>query len=813
MSLVSDCRYTLRIIAKKPGFTALTALVTAAGIGLSVFLFSMFHTILFKDLPFENGEDIVQINRYEQGRFAWGGLSLHDYQVIRDELHHLADFTLFTTPRINVQGPDSARRYNAAYIEHDFFTYSSTAPLLGRVITEEETHKGQNNVTLINYDVWQNQFAGRRDILGQDLYINNTPHTIIGVMPEGYVFPDNTSIWLPHVDKTSQLSRDNTIRVYGMARLKSTITATMLNKEMDFIMQRLAEEYPETNTEVSAKATTFSMVDMEEGIAVVQVLHISAVLILLLASINVGNLILSRAIERNKETAIRAALGAPRFRLIRQILLESAFICALGGAIGLCLLAWGLEITQATVANFFTDPPPFWWQFGLDAFTVSLFFGALFFTFVTTGLLPALKSTNADFNAVLRDGTRGAQSKKSSKLNRLLVTSEVFISLAILISAATAVHGAFKASHADFGAETDNIVVAKIEMGKDKHSTPQKRIEFISSLQTLLEEQPNIEMATYMSDLPGEWSYQKGVEIEGHEYLTAGPKTYPSINAIATDKMAMQNLGIHLLNGRYFNSADDQYGKRTVIVTQSFSDEYFPNNSAIGKRFKLHADSQPPTDWLTIVGVVENTIQGNANDIRSKTPSVFRPYNQEPRYFLTLAVRTKHPSTDFVAVETSIRSALKFIDPTLPAYMVEPYQSALDRTGAPVRFISSIFALFGIVAVLLSASGIYGVMGNTIRQKTHEIGVKRALGAFDGHITKELMWNGGKQLLYGGVPGTLVGGAMGWGMSQILGVDATSVVVLTIIMVGIVSGAVFTAIYVPTRRALRLEPADALRYE
>lgn len=813
MNILSDCKYTLRLMAKTPGFTALTTLVTAAGIGLSVFLFSMFNTIIFKDLPFENSESLVKINRFVNGAFSWGGLTIQDYQEVRSELGHLAQFGLFTTSSVNAVGKDGARRYNAIFSEANFFDFTHTNAFKGRTFTESETHEGNDNVAVISYSVWQNQYGGTEAFTKESLTINGRPHAIIGVMPEGYVFPERTDVWLPYTKKANQISRSAMERIYGIAQLKTGITENKLNTEMNLVMKRLEQEYPDTNTGVTAKATSFPMEDMEAGIAVVYVLQVSAVLILLLASINVGNLLLSKAIERNKETAIRAALGAPRYRLMQQTLLESLFICLLGGIMGLFLLAWGLEITEATVATFFSDPTPFWWTFGVDNFTVTLFLGALLFTFVTTGVLPAWKSTNADFNAVLRDGTRGAQGKQSNRLNKILVTSEIFISLAILIAAATAVHGAFKTSRADFGAETDNIVVAKIEMSRKTYPTRQDRIEFISKLETLLEQQNGIVEATYMSDLPGEWSRQQGVAIEGHEYHGKGLSTYPKVNTIVSAQEALPKLGIELLNGRYFTSSDNRPNANTFIVTRSFELKYFKNQSAIGKRIKLANDQGELGHWHTIVGVVENTIQGNANDRRSKVPSIFIPYHQEPRFFLTLAVKTQEGMLNFSAVDSSIRSALKFIDPLLPAYKVETYQSALDRTGAPIRFISSIFAIFGIVAVMLSASGIYGVMGNTIRQKTQEIGVKRALGAQDESIIKGLIWNGVKQLLYGGIPGTLAGGAMGWGMSQILGLDNTAMLVLVAIMVTLVSSVVMFAIYIPTRKALTLEPADALRYE
>lgn len=810
MFILKDIQFALRMLVKNLGFSALTVTVIALGIGLSVFLFSMFNSILFKDLPFKDGDRLVQINKSQNNSFAWGGINLYDMEDIRSQLSHLAEFSTYRNSSSIVVSPDGARRFKSITANANFFTLTHTKPIIGRTFTEEETQKGNHFVTVISYDVWQNIYGGQENILTKHIQIGTINYAIIGVMPKGYAFPENAALWLPLTERTTQTPREHAPSVYGVALLNKGVTIEQLNTEIDAIMLRIAKRHPKINTGISANASTFAMADMDNGIAVVYVLHIAAILILILASINVGNLLFTRAIERNKETAIRIALGAPRYRLISQLLWESIIICTIGGAIGFLLMAWGLELTAAITPTFFKDPLPFWWEFGIDSFTVCLFLSALLFTFLVAGVLPAWKSTNTDFNAALRDGTRGAQGRGTSKLNKTLVISEIFISLTILIAASTAVMGAHRASHADYGTNTDNTLVARLELDATRYALPADRTAFIQTLQTQLEANSSVSQVVLSSSLPGEWSAVHSVSIEGEEYKQDDLLSHPRVNFIRATAGSLSKLGIGLKNGRYFNNGDDNFGKNSVIVSQRFAEQYFPNGNAIGHRLKIHISNVQETAWLTIVGVVADTLQGGPENNQSIQPTVYRPYAQMPHLSTSVAIRS---TASFPATEALLRATIASIDAQLPAYYVQTYDALIARLGAPLQFISSIFLIFGIAAVALSASGIYGVMSNTISQKTHEIGVKRALGAMDRRVTNELLWSGIKQLLLGGLPGAIIGCAMGFALAKVLAVPTSIIMLVAALMIAVVTAVVVVAIYVPTNKAMRLEPSDALRYE
>lgn len=810
MTLIKDIQYALRLLAKKPGFTLLTTLVMAVGVGLSVYLFSMFNTMLFKDLPFKDSDRLVRFHITQDGVEGSGGVDLHDYAEIKTNLKGVDLFGVYKEINVNASGRDGARRYRGIKTDPTIFQLSRTAPLLGREFSTQDNQQGAAEVVVIGYDIWQTQFGGDENIIDQTLRIDGKPHKVIGVMPEGYWFPDNTDLWLPLRQDPNAILRGKGDKSEAIALLEKNVSQANINRQLDVIMQRIAADYPETNKGMSTYINSFQRGIERDGIEVVYSMQIAAILILLLASINVGNLLYSRAIERNKETAIRVALGAPRGRLISQMLWESAIICSLGGLIGLLVLAWGLEVTAATVATFFTDKPAFWWKFGIDAYTLKIFFGFVLGTILATGLLPAWKNSGADFNAVLRDGTRGALGKKSGRLNRILVISEIFLSMTVLIAAATMVVGAYRATFAEFGVKSDNLLTARTLLRDVQYQTPEQKTQFVNALVAQLENSPGIGKVMIASMFPADWGWTPRIALEGKEYSQAQNNVYPKVNYIMLTPDTLAKLGVELKAGRYFDNSDEGLEKKTVIVTDSFVAAHFPNESALGKRLRVIDATGHADQWLTIVGIVNHTLYGDANNESGKRPSVFRPFSQTPKNDFTIAVEMK---TDRAAAVRTLRSSVAAIDPEVPLFQIEDYADKKKRNAAPIRFISTIFMIFGVAAVVLAGTGIYGVMSNTISQRTQEIGVKRALGAQDEQITRQFLLTGIKQLLWGGIPGVVAGCAMAFAMAHTIGLAATDLILIATVMVSIIAGVVIFATYAPTKRALQLEPGDALRYE
>lgn len=810
MIIKSDINYAFRLLAKSPGFTALTTLVMATGIGLSVYLFSFMNTMIFKDMPFDDGESLIEVSQYVDGQKNNAYLNLFDYQVIRENIKGLKEFGAYRNVSANVAGRDGARRYSAAKSEPNIFQITRTKPILGRGFTLTENQAGAEPVVVIGYDLWQNQFAGDQDAIGQMLRVNSISHRIIGVMPEGYFFPNSVELWLPMGNGAKELTHENAGTANGLAHLLPGYSMQDINQQLTVIMQRLEQQYPKTNTGVRTYIDTIQKSTAGDGITVVYSMYVAAILILILAAVNVGNLLLSRAVERSKETAIRMALGAPRARLVSQMLWESIIICSVGGIIGLLLVSWGLGVTETVTDSFNNGKPTFWFKFGLDPFTIKTFLLFVLGTILMTGLVPAWRNSSADFNTVLRDGTRGATGKKSGRLNRFLVISEIFLSMGILITASVIIVSGYQAMHADNGADTENALTARILLPETNYSDPEKKLSFVKTLQTRLENKTTIGNVMMASALPGQYTSQVPLAIEGREYSFEGNETYPKANYVTSTIGSLPKLGVELMEGRYFSSLDEGIGKTTAIVTESFVKQHFEGESAVGKRIRIIQSDSDELNWVTIVGVIEHTIHGRAQTDQGRAPSIYVPFSQVPVSQLRLALQMR---ADSQLVERQLRKTLQSIDPELPAFYVESYEANIARIIAPLRFVSNVFMLFGIAAVMLAASGIYGVMANTINQRTQEIGVKRALGAMDERITRELLMSGGKLLLWGGIPGALIGSGMGFAMSRVMGIDNTDLILITACIIVIIGSVVLLATLLPAKKALQMEPSEALHYE
>ena len=811
--ITNDFKYATRLLLKTPIFTGMTVLIMAVGIGLSLFLFSFFHTTNDKPLPFPDSQSLVILNSFQQGVQDYGNeIDLHDYLEIRNNIKGLTEFGAYRSEQLNVSGKDGSRRYNGIMMEPNLFQITRTKPVLGREFNHSDNLHGAKNVVIIGHDMWQNQFAGSARVIEENLRINGENHQIIGVMPAGYYFPARAEMWLPMRQDANQLRRGQGNSYYGIAHIEKGYSMQDINQQLAVIMKRLEQKYPKSNYSISAFVSTLQKGQGTRGSQkVIYSMYIVAILILLLASINVGNLLLARAVQRAKETAIRVALGAPQLRIVTQMMWESIIICSLGGVIGLLMTAWGLEILQSIVATFWFDKPVFWWKFSIDGYTTKI---VLLFTSITillTGLIPAWKNSKINVNLALRDGTRGAQGKKAGWLNRILVVSEIFLSTTVMIAASIIVVVNYQATQADYGAKPDNLLIAQLHLPESTYTNPEQRIQLVNKLQSRLEESHEIGELMILTALPGARAPSAKIALEGTEYSQQGEQDYPSTNYIKVTPGSLEKLGVSLKQGRYFNPGDNVLNKHSVIVTTSFVNRYMPAISPIGKRIRLINHNDEQNNWLLIVGVVEHTIQGTATSQQGQFPSIFRPFSQDPDNQLSLAMKIKSTES---STTLQLREVLKSIDPELPAYRIETYTSMIERNTAALTFISTLLLLFGIVAIFFAGSGIYGLMSNTINQRTQEFGVKRALGANEHTITRELLYSGLKQLFWGGISGLIAGSAMGFAMSRVLGnISMTLLIIIALSIFMIVACVVIFATFVPTRRVLQMEPAEALHYE
>ncbi|MDF2177153.1 ADOP family duplicated permease [Aliiglaciecola sp. CAU 1673] len=807
MNSFLDFKYALRLLLRNPGFSLLALLVITAGMAISIYLYSFLNSMMIKPLPFAEGERMVVVDSLVNGtQFNGGSMELHDASELKSRLQSLDEMGLYFNGTANVSGNDAARRFLGTFTEPHMFSFTQTQPLLGRTFTAQEALEGAKPVVVLGYDTWQAHFAGDPAILGRLVKINGEMTEVIGVMPSGYEFPERTELWLP-LKKTVLNTNRGEISVAMFAKLKPGVSMAAANEEVRSIFKEVEAKFPQTNAGRSGYVTTYAMSVQGSGGDIITIMMFSvAGFILLLACINVGNLLLARANERAKEVAIRVALGAPRHRLVMQMMWESLIICVSGAVLSLLLAGWALDISTEVVTTFVDGKPFYWWKFGLDSDTMIATALITVFTIFMTGMLPALKASKSNVNSALRDGTRGALSKKEGRAAKILVTMEVALSSAVLILAGLMIISTYLATHIDYGVQTDNRLTARIGLTTDLYEEPTAQVRFFESLKQELQSQSSIKAVSLFSTLPGNYAWGPNVRIEDQE---DSGKDYPRYNFVSVLPGSLAPVGIDLIEGRYLTDTDNADSLDVVLITQSLADKYWPGQSAIGKRLQI-ADNGNDTPWRTVVGVIEHVIHGQPTSHALTMPSIYAPVAQSPSSFLSVVI--EHQGNEQQALK-QLDIALKRLDREIPAYNIKSYQQVLDRNTAGIGFASKMFLVFGVVTLLLAISGIYGVMSNTITRRTQEIGVRRALGAQDSDVIKLYAWQGAKQLMIGLVIGLGLAMAIGLSLAEML---RTPDWVLSGLFIGIpllIAVVVMMATLVPTFKALRLHPSAALRYE
>jgi len=807
MKWLFDIKYAYRMLLKNPGFTSLTVSVMAAGLGLCVFMLVFISTIITRPLPFEQGEQMHVIELEYDGIHYNGGSIMHpDYLAIKEQSNSYSDIGAYYTATANLSNGDRAQRYSSVVTEANMFSFTNTSPLMGRDFTDKDAMSGAEPVTVIGYEIWQNYFNGDQSIVGQSVKINGVDTLIVGVMPQGYLFPMAAQLWQPLTEDTTRVKRSEAAHMSIYVKKKPEVSLEQANQEVKSIMSKIAQQYPETNSKSSAYVATFQVWMMGDGTEMIIGLMLSAVgFVLILACVNVGNLLFARANERAKETAIRVALGAPRTRLIMQMMWESVFICGLGGLFGLFLAAWSLELLTVILPNMMPISVPYWWNFSLNNELILQSIALILFTAFVTGILPAWKMSSSDFNAVLRDGTRGAMGKKAGRINRFLVIVEVALSCILLSLSGVLYVVLQEVNSSDFGAKIENKLTARIGLPNVNYKDDNKRIEYYQRLITKLSTIPGINHAGALSGLPGSGNGYRAFQPEGYEVTE---NQYPRTGQGVTYIGSMQAMDMKLLEGRYFDSRDRVESMPVTVITESMAKKFWPTGSALGKRFKyVDGEDQP---WLTVVGVINHVIHGQPFENVKHRTSAYLPYTQQTRRFMSIFVDTQGNPEQY---REALTSAIASIDPEVPAYSISTLTERLKRSTGGMNFIRDLFAVFAVCALLLASSGIYGVLANSTSRRTQEIGIRRAIGASDEKVLSMLMKQGWVQLIIGLIVGLPIGYLASQGVVQMLGPDSNNYLIVFVIIPVIISLVVTMATFVPAKRAIKMEPCSALRYE
>ena len=801
--LFQDLRYAARMLIKNPGFSAIAILALALGVGANTAIFTVVNSVLIRPLPFSEPDRLVMTYATDptigQERIPF---SVADFLDWRAQNHIFEKLAAFSDNRFTYTGGESPEQFPGAWVTADFFEVLGQQPEMGRTFLPDEDRPGRAPVVLVSHSFWQRKLGADPNVLGRQITLNNNSFSVVGVMPPGFTFPErDIDLWA--VERLDPPSRRGPYYMWGIGRLAPGATLAQARAEMDTIARRIQQETRSTKNDV-----TFTAIGLTERVVgnvrpALLVLMAAVIFVLLIASANVANLLLARATAREKEIAIRRALGASRARLIRQLLTESVLLAAVGGAVGLLLAQWGVGALLALSP----DDIPRISEVKIDGRVLGFTFLISMLSGIVFGLAPALHSSKINLNESLKEGGRSAmEGFRQRRLRNLLVVAEIALSLVLLVSAGLMIKSFLKLQNVNPGFNAANILTMQLSLPRTKYTNPAQTAAFYKELLNKVEALPGAKSAAISISLP-----PNGLEVSDNfsieEHPTPAGESDPIAPVVFVSPKYFTTLGVPLLRGRYFTENDRDEAPPVVIINEAMARQYFGAEDPIGKRFKQGtlAGGNP---WMEIVGVVGNVKYTGLE--AKEEPAFYLPHQQNPIRFMYLIVRG---DSDPTALLPSIRSEVWSLDKDLPVARVRTMEQLLSESVAQPRFRTLLLAVFAGVALLLAAVGIYGVMSYSVTQRTHEMGIRMALGANPGDIVKMVVGQGLKLALVGAGAG-LAGayGATRLLESLLFDVSATDTMTFAVIP-ALLTGITLLASYIPARRATRIDPMVALRYE
>ena len=831
-SLLQDLRFGLRILVKNPIFALVAVVTLALGIGANTAIFSVVDAVLLRPLPYPEANRLVFLwsTMPSQGG-SIGGSAFPDYEGWRDRNKVFDGLAAFYNGDFNLSSAGSPPELiQGAYITSNLFQVLKVSPSMGRLFTGEEEQFGRHHVVLLSYGLWQRRFAGDRDIVGRKIKLGGESYAVTGVMPRGLPFFDNlpeVEVWTPisFAPKDNQATRNNYF-INLVGRLKPGLTVEQAQQDTSAIAKTIYGEIP-GNAGVSALVVPVQEQIAGDSRTGLLVLLGAVAFVLLVACVNVANLLLARASARQKELAIRASLGASRARIVRQVIIECLPLGIIGGLLGLLLAIWGIDLLSSLLPASLPRGNPI----SVNSRVLLFTFALALLTILIFGLLPALQAAKPEVRESLNEGGRsGIGSRKQGRMRRLLVIAEVALALVLLVASGLMVRSFIKLRHVDVGFTEHNVLTLRVPLPEAKYPTPKTAddprdpagLVFYEQLLERVRSLPGVKSATAATLLPlgAGQGWGKFLSIEGHP--ADSMDKVPLVRFALASPDYFRTLGIALRQGRSFATEDKSNSQSVAIINETLARRFFPNEDPVGKTIWMGPpESLLPPEALTpvgrfprrlIVGVVSDVKGGSLNQ---PTPSlVYAPLTQHRREGwsnnLMLAVQT---NTKPETLTSAIREQVRGLDPDQPVTSIRTMDELLDRTLSEAKFGLLLFGLFAALALVLAAIGIYAVMATTVTQRTHEIGLRMALGAQNRDVLRLIIGQGMMPVLIGVVVGLASAVALTRLMSTLLfGVSATDPLTLALITT-LLAAVALLACYIPARRATKVDPLVALRYE
>jgi len=830
-SFLQDVRIGLRVLFKEKSFCFLAVLVLALGIGGATTQFTVVNATVLRGFSFPHPEQLMSVGLIDpqasapNNNFGLGNIpTAQDYEDLRAAQQSFAQMAGYLSgSTINVTYKNNPQRYTGAYITEDLFKIIGVSPIMGRDFTADDNKPGAEKVAILSHEIWKRDFNGDPNIVGQSVRINGKAATIIGVMPPNFKFPFSEQLWVslynefPPVPRGQLVIGANNAAPAVMGRLKPGVSIDQVNAEFVGLARRLAQDNPKTNSTLTSASVQPLLKAMTGPQLRQQVWGMLAavILVLLIACVNVMNMQFGRAALRAKEMAIRGALGATRWRIVRQMLTESFLIATFGAVAGVMLAYWAIDmLIRAT--NSLPFPPPYWIEYKIDGpvlfFTVAITLVAT----IVSGLVPALVSSRGSAAEIMKEGGRGNSSRLVNVITRVLVVGQIALTAALLIAATLQIRSIRNQITLNYGYDESAVYTARMALMEGAYPTQDARRGFFLRAVRALRANPQFESAAMSDRFRMTFAGQGQYEVDGQNYTTDRDRPRGNFESVSDNYFA--TLGLKILEGRDFTIDDTDAKQPVAIVNTSFARKYYGNESPIGRRIRIYNPGQPQ-QWRTIVGVVPDTLMQGPFDQQTDTAGFYMPLlGAEPAtQFCTIIVRPR-PGQRADTLGSALSKAVAELDSNLPTYFAgTPAQFHNEILGGN-RIIATLFGIFGAVAFVLSAVGLYGVMSFSVTQRTQEFGIRMALGADAARIFRMVMTQGAWQLGIGLILGAggaalLLGVLAAAALQNILFKVNTLDPIIYFAVAGMLALVAAASCFVPARRATQVDPMVALRYE
>lgn len=809
-SLIKDLRYAVRSLLKRPGLTAIASITLALGIGANTAIFSIVNAVLLRPAPFQNPDRLVLV-RESLPKLGWLNLAASPAEFLdyKEQNEVFSEIGAFTDQSLNLTGTGEPQRIQAERVSPSLFPLLGVQPLAGRTLAPEEDQLGKNNVAILSYGLWQRQFGADNNVIGKTIKLDDKPYAVVGVMPASFEFPygrttfaQAAQLWIPLTltDQEKKI-RASDLQYGVIGRLKPGVTLSQAQKNIEAVASHFQEQHPEIYRDVNITATVVDLHDdaVKKVHRFLLILLAAVGLVLLIACANVANLLLTRAVARQKEIAIRRALGASTLRIVRQLLLESFLLAFFGGGCGLLLAIW---MTNLLVKIGSRDLPRLQ-DIGLDPQVLGFTLLVTILTGVLCGVVPAIGNARLNLNQILKDaGGRTSGAGEGKRLRGLLVVFETASAVVLLIGAGLLINSFARLLHVPPGFNPDGVVVAQTALPTTRYPKTEERKRVQKLVLDRMAALPGTQAAGVTTNLPLVGERGIGFVIEGDAAETVNT----AYNAWVSNDY-FRTLGIQLRSGRSFTDQDREDTPPVVVINEQMQRRFWPNGDAIGKRISWGGWGN---SWLTIVGIVSDV---KVSSLETETePAIYMPIFQIPRARENV-IYVVRSTADAGSVAASLRREIRAVDTELPVYDIRTMNQVIADSVSQRRFSMLLLAVFATAAILLAAIGLYGVMSYSVAQRTREIGMRMALGARTIDVLKLVLKNGMTLTLIGIVVGLAAAFALTRLMASLLfGVHASDPATFSVVAI-VLSGVAFFACYIPARRATKVDPLVALRHE